>query len=249
MSEIDDLRAALEPFARTIADLEKYEKARGDNDPVTPIRVFDDGIGIEIAYFTYGDLRRARDAYNKLAAPLHDSSFDLRAALTEATTNGEWTEGEQRGNWMMSKEVYETMRDALAAPRPSPDKGRRTGSGALHGRPLDEDGAIEFRPSPEKDDRREVFARRLASYAREASFATSQGGDHRMRVPPEFMEDMAASAALALSDVARPAAVARARAEAFQEAMRTVRNEMPSGHPLRYAVIEALRRARAQGRR
>lgn len=43
------------------------------------------------------------------------------------------------------------------------------------------------------------------------------------------------------------AAVARARAEAFREAMRTVRNEMPSGHPLRYAVIEALRaRARTQ---
>lgn len=38
----------------------------------------------------------------------------LRAALYEVTTNGAWTEGEQRGGWMISKEVYETARDALS---------------------------------------------------------------------------------------------------------------------------------------
>lgn len=50
----------------------------------------------------------------------------------------------------------------------------------------------------EIDDRREAFAQRLASYAQDASLAISQGGDMRMRVPPEFMEDMAAAAAVVL---------------------------------------------------
>ena len=34
-------------------------------------------------------------------------------ALHEATTNGEWTEGEQRGDWAISKDVYETVRAVL----------------------------------------------------------------------------------------------------------------------------------------
>lgn len=38
----------------------------------------------------------------------------LRAALYEVTTNGEWTDGEHRGAWKISKEVYETARDALS---------------------------------------------------------------------------------------------------------------------------------------
>jgi hypothetical protein len=37
----------------------------------------------------------------------------LRNALHEVTTNGEWIEGEQCGDWKISKEVYETARDAL----------------------------------------------------------------------------------------------------------------------------------------
>lgn len=35
-------------------------------------------------------------------------------ALAEVTTNGRWTEGEQRGEWAITNEVYETARDALA---------------------------------------------------------------------------------------------------------------------------------------
>ena len=38
----------------------------------------------------------------------------LLAALWEVTTNGRWTEGEQRGEWAISSEVYETARDELA---------------------------------------------------------------------------------------------------------------------------------------
>lgn len=37
----------------------------------------------------------------------------LRNALNEVITNGEWTEGEQCGDWKISPEVYETARDAL----------------------------------------------------------------------------------------------------------------------------------------
>src|SRR5262245_43266226 len=37
----------------------------------------------------------------------------LRAVVNEVITNGEWTEGEQRGDWKISKEVYELARDAL----------------------------------------------------------------------------------------------------------------------------------------
>lgn len=198
MSEIDDLRAALEPFAR------KCREMRAD----LPDSAW--------AMVGMGDLRNLLDAYNKLAAP-----------------------------------------------RPSPDKGRRTGSGALHGRPLDEDGAIEFRPSPEKDEEVERVVSGLESSmagllhlvlceraARRDKYISMMRG--------EFDKARAAIAALSDSNFTAQinsawsaskvvdAAVARARAEAFREAMRTVRNEMPSGHPLRYVMIEALRRARTQ---
>lgn len=36
----------------------------------------------------------------------------LRNALWEVTTNGRWTEGEQCGEWAISKEVYDTAREA-----------------------------------------------------------------------------------------------------------------------------------------
>lgn len=35
------------------------------------------------------------------------------AALREATTNGEWSDGEQQGEWKMLKDVYDTMAAAL----------------------------------------------------------------------------------------------------------------------------------------
>lgn len=38
----------------------------------------------------------------------------LRAVIYEITTNGKWTDGEQCGDWKISKEVYETARDAIA---------------------------------------------------------------------------------------------------------------------------------------
>ena len=44
----------------------------------------------------------------------------LRAVLYEVTTNGRWTEGEQRGEWAISNAVYETARDALGANEQSP---------------------------------------------------------------------------------------------------------------------------------
>jgi hypothetical protein len=37
----------------------------------------------------------------------------LRNVLYEVTTNGEWTKGEQVGDWAISKEVYETAREAI----------------------------------------------------------------------------------------------------------------------------------------
>jgi hypothetical protein len=40
----------------------------------------------------------------------------LRNAIYEVTTNGRWTEGEQRGEWAISIEVYETARDAYDGP-------------------------------------------------------------------------------------------------------------------------------------
>jgi hypothetical protein len=36
---------------------------------------------------------------------------DYKAALYEATTNGRWTKGEQCGEWAISKEVYDSLRD------------------------------------------------------------------------------------------------------------------------------------------
>lgn len=42
----------------------------------------------------------------------------LRNTLYEVTTNGEWTDGEQCGDWRIAKEVYETARDALIEPSP-----------------------------------------------------------------------------------------------------------------------------------
>lgn len=38
---------------------------------------------------------------------------EARNTLHEVTTNGEWTEGEQRGEWKISKEVYEMARDHI----------------------------------------------------------------------------------------------------------------------------------------
>ena len=64
------------------------------------------------------DNARLRADKEDMAATIEKQHFEinaLRAALWEATTNGEWTEGEQCGDWKISKEVYETMRDALAA--------------------------------------------------------------------------------------------------------------------------------------
>lgn len=42
----------------------------------------------------------------------HDEIERLRAGLNEILTNGRWTEGEQRGEWAVSKEVYETAAEA-----------------------------------------------------------------------------------------------------------------------------------------
>lgn len=39
---------------------------------------------------------------------------EMLEALKEAVTNGEWSEGEQCGDWCISKEVYEMLRDAIA---------------------------------------------------------------------------------------------------------------------------------------
>lgn len=44
---------------------------------------------------------------------LKAENFGLRAALYEVTTNGQWTKGEQLGDWAISKEVYETARDTI----------------------------------------------------------------------------------------------------------------------------------------
>ena len=38
---------------------------------------------------------------------------EMLEALNEAVTNGEWSEGEQCGDWCISKDVYETLRDAI----------------------------------------------------------------------------------------------------------------------------------------
>lgn len=42
-----------------------------------------------------------------------DTIKQCRDALNEVTTNGQWTKGEQLGDWAISKEVYETARDAI----------------------------------------------------------------------------------------------------------------------------------------
>lgn len=39
----------------------------------------------------------------------------LRNALWEATTNGRWTEGQQCGEWAISKEVAQTVSEVLDA--------------------------------------------------------------------------------------------------------------------------------------
>lgn len=41
----------------------------------------------------------------------------LRAALNEVRTNGEWTDGDQCGEWKISKEVYGLVCDALTGER------------------------------------------------------------------------------------------------------------------------------------
>jgi hypothetical protein len=41
----------------------------------------------------------------------------LRSALYEVITNGSWTEGEQRGDWRISREVYELAKEACEGKR------------------------------------------------------------------------------------------------------------------------------------
>lgn len=33
--------------------------------------------------------------------------------LKEVVTNGEWTDGEQRGQWKISKEVYDSVKEVV----------------------------------------------------------------------------------------------------------------------------------------
>jgi hypothetical protein len=42
----------------------------------------------------------------------------MREALNEVITNGEWTKGDQCGEWKISKEVYDLAVDALAHTHP-----------------------------------------------------------------------------------------------------------------------------------
>jgi hypothetical protein len=65
-----------------------------------------------------GDLEsELRDAQSELAAlrqaaqPATDTA--LRQAAEEARTNGRWTEGEQRGEWCIPKEVHDMLSEAL----------------------------------------------------------------------------------------------------------------------------------------
>lgn len=58
------------------------------------------------------DWQHAHGVASAELSKARDEIERLRAALYEVTTNGEWTEGEQRGEWKISKEVYETARDA-----------------------------------------------------------------------------------------------------------------------------------------
>ena len=59
--------------------------------------------------------KRKRDVKATLALARKMAAVEeLLEALNEAVTNGEWSEGEQCGDWCISKEVYETLRDAIA---------------------------------------------------------------------------------------------------------------------------------------
>jgi hypothetical protein len=58
------------------------------------------------------DILAITDRHAKNYANLLGEIERLRNALYEVTTNGEWTKGEQVGDWAISKEVYETARDA-----------------------------------------------------------------------------------------------------------------------------------------
>jgi hypothetical protein len=58
------------------------------------------------------DALKANEILHRLLSNRDAEITQLRATLYEVTTNGRWTEGEQCGEWAISKEVYETARDA-----------------------------------------------------------------------------------------------------------------------------------------
>lgn len=73
---------------------------------------------MELAGWIDGDDVTPRDIYRAMlsTAPQPDKESGLRNALNEVVTNGRWTEGEQCGEWAITKEVYETARDELDFP-------------------------------------------------------------------------------------------------------------------------------------
>lgn len=88
-----------------------------------------DAIGSELRHQAESDRQAMNDLIERLLQPvmLHSNAEQtnaerraaaaeiegLRAALYEVITNGEWTKGEQKGDWAVSKEVYDTARDAI----------------------------------------------------------------------------------------------------------------------------------------
>lgn len=59
-----------------------------------------------------------RDTEQLLSESAKDAEIEkLRTALEEVRTNGEWTEGEQRGDWKISPEVYALVCDTLPSDR------------------------------------------------------------------------------------------------------------------------------------
>ena len=59
------------------------------------------------------------DGYKLIRAALSSDAGKVLLAVVQAAeevrTNGEWTDGEQRGDWKISPEVYATLSDALTA--------------------------------------------------------------------------------------------------------------------------------------